>query len=93
MIVAKTRVKMDFELSEEFEVEVGMLQWSVLMPFMFAGVVGVVTELARDGWLIGLMYVDDLVLMSETIEGLMNKFIEWEEAFESMGLKVKLCNA
>ena len=28
--------------------------------------------------------------MSETIEGLRNKFIEWQEAFERKGLKVKL---
>ena len=37
-----------------------------------------------------LLYVDDLVLMSETIEGLRNKFLKWKEAFESKGLKVNL---
>ena len=29
------RVRVDFELSEEFEVYVGMLQGSVLSPFLF----------------------------------------------------------
>ena len=33
---------------------------------------------------------DDLVLMSETIEGFKNKFLKWKEAFESMSLKVDL---
>ena len=33
---------------------------------------------------------DDLVLMSVTIEGLVNKFRQLKEAFESMGLKVNL---
>ena len=45
----KTRVRVDCELSEEFEVNVGMYQGSVLSPFVFAVVVDVVTELAREG--------------------------------------------
>ena len=80
---AKTRVRVDSELSEEFKVKVGMHQGSVLSPFLFAVVVDVVTEFARDGVLSELLYADDLVLMSETIEGLRNKFLRWKEAFES----------
>ena len=53
-------------------------------------VVDVVTELAREGMLSELLYADDLVPMSETIEGLRNKFINWIEAFGSKGLKVNL---
>ena len=30
------------------------------------------------------------MLMSETIEGLSSKFLEWSEAFESKGLNVNL---
>ena len=40
-----------------------------------------------------LLYADDLVLMSETIEGLMSNFIKWQEAFESKGLKINLGKA
>ena len=43
---AKTRVRVDSELSEVFEVKVGMHQGSVLFPFPFAVVVDVVTEFA-----------------------------------------------
>ena len=44
---AKTRVTVDSELSEEFEVKVGMCQGSVLSPYLFAVVVDVVTKFAR----------------------------------------------
>ena len=46
---------------------------SVLSPLPFTVVVDVVTEFAREGALSELLYADDLVLMSETIEGLRNK--------------------
>ena len=80
---------MDSELSEGFEVNVGMHQGSVHSPFV-AVVVDVVTEFTREGALNELLYVDDLVLMSEIIEGLKNKFLKWNNSFESKGLKVYL---
>ena len=66
------RQELDSELSEEFEVKVGMHQGSVLSLFLFA-VLDAVTELARDGVLIEFLYADDLILMSETIEGVRYK--------------------
>ena len=87
---AKIRVRMDSELSEEFEVKVGMHQGSVLLPFLFAVVVDVVTEFAREGALSELLYADDLVLMSDAINGLRNKFLKWKEAFVSKCLEVYL---
>ena len=53
-------------------------------------VVGVVTEVARESALNELLYADDLVLMSETIQGLRDKFLKYKEAYESKGLKVNL---
>ena len=87
---AKTRVRVDSELSMELEVKVGMHLGSVMSPFIFAVVVDVVTEFAREGALSELLYADDLVLMSETIDGFRNKFLKWMEAFESKGLNVSL---
>ena len=71
---AKTRVRVDSELSEEFEVKVWMHRRSVVSPFIFYVVVDV-AEFAREGALSQLLYVDDLVLVSETIKGLRNKFL------------------
>ena len=70
----------------------GMHQGSVLSPFLFAVVVDVVTEFATEGALSELLYADDLILMSETIEGHRNKFIKWKEALESKVLNVNLGN-
>ena len=64
---AKTRVRVDSELSVEFEVNVGMQQGSMLSPIVFAVVVDVVTEFAKESALSELLYVGDFVLMSETI--------------------------
>ena len=66
---------MDSELSEEFEVKVGMCQGSVLSPF-FVVVVNVITDLDEEAVSSELMYVEDLVLVSEIMEGLSNKFLE-----------------
>ena len=84
----KIRFRVDSKLSEKFEVKVGMHQGSVLPPFFFAMVVDVVTELSREDALSELFYNDDLVQMSETMEGFRDKFLKWKEAFESKSLKL-----
>ena len=80
---AKTRVRVDCELSGELEAKQGIHQGSVLSPFLFELEADVVTELARIGVLSELLYADDLVLMSgiigncETIDGLSDNFLKW----------------
>ena len=69
---------MHSELSEEFEVKVGMYQQSVLSPFLFAVVVDILTEFARECALSELLHADDIVLMCETIDGLRSKFLKWK---------------
>ena len=64
----KTRVRVVSELSEECEVKVEMHHGSVLSPLLFAVVVDVVTELAREGVLIVLLNDDDM--MNDSINGL-----------------------
>ena len=60
-----------------------MHQESVLSPFLLAVVVDVVTEFSREGALSELSYVDNLVLISETIMGLRNNFVKWKDAFRA----------
>ena len=62
----------------------------VLSPLVFAIVVDVVTESERSGSMNEMLYADDLVLMSETMEGLREKYWKWKEGFKSKGLQVNL---
>ena len=87
---AKTRVKVGGGHSEEFDVGVGVHQGSVLSPFLFSIVLDVLSENERKGASYEPLYVDDLVLMAETMEELEAQFIRWKAAFERKGLKVNL---
>ena len=71
---AKTRVRVGSAYSEEFEVNVGVHQESVLSPLLFVIVVYVITENARRGVVNELLYADDLVIMSEDMEDLKERF-------------------
>ena len=64
---AKTRVRVDSDLSEEFEVKVGMHQGSVLSLFIFAVGTDVVTVCTRERALSEMLCADDFAQMSETV--------------------------
>ena len=65
---ARTMVKTKHRNSEEFEVKVGVHPGSVLSPLLFVTVMEVLTQEVRDGSPWKLLYVDDLVLMTESME-------------------------
>ena len=67
---------MGSELSEEFLVQVGIHQGSVLSPLLFEIAVDVISENAREGLMNEILYGDVLVLMSESIENLNEKFLK-----------------
>ena len=69
---------------------IGVHPGSVLSPLIFAIVVDVVTEHAREGLLNEILYADDLVLMNESLEDLRKRFQRWRSALEDKGLKVNV---
>ena len=85
---AKTKVKVGSAHSEKFEEKVVVHQGSVLSPLLFAIVVDIFTENARRGVVNELLYADDLVLVSEDMEDLKERFWNWKDALERKDLKV-----
>ena len=73
---AKMVVRVGSELSQKFLVQVGVHQGSVLLPMLFAIVVDVISENAREGLMNEILYADNLVLMSESMENLKVKFFK-----------------
>ena len=58
---------MGSELCQEFLVQVGVHQGSMLSPLLFAIAVDVISENAREGLMNEILYADDLVLVSESM--------------------------
>ena len=87
---SRTKVRVGSGTSDEIGVRVGVHQGSVLSPLIFAIVVDVVTEHAREGLLNKILYADDMVLMSESLEDSRKRFQRWRRALEGKGLKVNV---
>ena len=66
-------MKVGTHLSEEFEVNVGVHQGSILSPLFFAIVIDVVTNVMIEGTLQEILYTDDLLLIVETMTELQKK--------------------
>ena len=66
MVLKIKRVTFDilYFLSEEFLVQVGVHQESVFLPLLFAIVVDVISENAREGLMNEILYAHDLVFTS-----------------------------
>ena len=87
---SRTKVRVGSVFAEEFGVRVGVHQGSVLSPLIFVIVVDAVSEHAREGLLNEILYADDLVLMSENLEDLRERFQRWRHAFKSKVLRINI---
>ena len=64
-------------LYEEAKLRVRVHHGSVLSLLLFAIAVGMVTEAAKEGLMNEILYADDLVLTSDTVENLRKIFRKW----------------
>jgi hypothetical protein len=87
---AKTKVKVGKGMSEAFNVKVGVHRGSVLSLFLFTIVMDVVCGDIMEGLLFEILYADDLVLMTDSMEELQLKFDRWKSVIERKGLKVNM---
>ena len=63
----RQKVKVGTHLSEEVEVNVGVHQGSSLSPLLFASVIDVAMNEIKDDTLQEILYMDDLLLIAESM--------------------------
>ena len=81
----KTRVKTRCGKTEYFEVKVGLHQGSALSPLLFIIIMDVLAEEARTKPPWAMLFADDLVLVSETVE---EELERWRAVIENKGLRI-----
>ena len=89
-VETKSRVRTVAGTSEEFSIEVGVHQGSVLSPLLFIIVMDEATRGSRKGTPWELAYADDLVVTAETEHDAREAFERWKDAMELRGLKVNM---
>ena len=85
---ARSRVHVGEGFSKEFEVKVGVHQGSVLSPLLFIIVLEVLSREFRAGVPWEDLYVDDLVIIADSLEECVGRLLIWKEAMEMKGLRV-----
>ena len=76
---ARTKTKVGIRLSEELEVNVGVHQRSAYPSLLFFIVIDIATNEIKYGTLQEILYIDDLVLIAETMAEQRKKFILGKE--------------
>ena len=74
--------------SEEFEVKVGIHQGSEHSPFLFIVVLEALSQEFRSGVPCEDLYVDNLVIIAESLKECVRRLLTWKEAMEKKGLRV-----
>jgi hypothetical protein len=87
---ARSRVRVNGQYSEEFDVRVGVHQGSVLSPLLFILVLEALLREFRTGTPWELLYADDLVIMADSLETCSRKLKVWKAAMEMKGLRVNM---
>ena len=87
---AQSRVRVNGQYSEEFGVQVGVHQGSVLSPLLFILVQEALSREFRKGVPWELLYADDLVLIEDSLEECIARLKVWKTGMESKGLRVNM---
>ncbi|KAK3545511.1 hypothetical protein QTP70_007769 [Hemibagrus guttatus] len=85
---SRTVVRCAVGQTEEFKVEVGLHQGSALSPFLFAIVMDQLSEEVRQESPWTMMFADDIVICSESMEQVEKNLERWRFALERRGMKV-----
>ncbi|XP_068686740.1 uncharacterized protein [Montipora foliosa] len=88
--MTSSRVRVNNSLSDSFKVQVGVHQGSVLSPFLFIIVMEALSCDLRIGCPWELLYADDLVISSDSLDNLLARLCTWKLGLESKGLRVNM---
>ena len=86
----RSRVRVNGQYSEEFDVGVGVHQGSVLSPLLFIIVLEALSREFRTGTPWELLYADDLVIIADSLEECLAKLLVWKREMEAKGLRVNM---
>ena len=87
---SRSSVRVNNMFSEEFPVNVGVHQGSVLSPLLFIIVMEALSREFRVSCPWEILYADDLVIVSESLDVLIQKLMVWKRELESKGLRVNM---
>ncbi|GJR28853.1 retrovirus-related pol polyprotein LINE-1 [Tanacetum coccineum] len=85
---AKTRVRTSIGNTKFFPVDVGLHQGSAISPYLFALILDELSREIQEDIPWCLIFADDIVLVSESAEGLNMRLEDWRKALEDNGLRV-----
>ena len=85
---ATTTVRCGTGGTQRFEIRVGVHQGSCLSPLLFIIVMDAVSELIRRDVPWDMLYADDLIVADDSAMNLQARFLGWQKALESKGLKI-----
>ena len=87
---ARSRVRVNGQLSEDFDVTVGVHQGSVLSPLLFILVLEALSRGFHTDRPWELLYADDLVIIASSEQELVKRLREWKKRMEDKGLRVSM---
>ena len=87
---ARSQVRVNGQLSEKFEVTVGVHQGSVLSPLLFIIVLEALSRNLNTQIPWELLYADDLVIVTETLQECVEKLESWKTGLLGRGLNVNM---
>ncbi|GJV07035.1 ataxia telangiectasia mutated family protein [Tanacetum coccineum] len=85
---AKTHVRTSIGNIEFFLVEVGLHHGSAISPYIFALILDELSRRIQEDIPWCMIFADDIVLVSESAEGLNDKLENWRDALEVNGLRI-----
>ena len=87
---ARSRVRVNGQLSEDFDVTVGVHQGSVLSPLLFILVLEALSRGFHTDKPWELLYADDLVIIASSEQELVDRLRDWKKRMEDKGLRVSM---